>query len=238
MVKDGLKGFEKVRADFSQFFSQGNLKEMIDRKLNITDYQLMQIHNVKANDFDRLLDSVNNMYHKLKQVSVLQAEMARAILPMKASSSMKAGETTNTKLMRRDYVAKQAKITADWIMDTHLDTFISIDEFKKVVGQDQLPNMTKNFLRESSTRKSKMEKLWRSIDDTDPNRSINADFQNTQSFLVNSIESQNTGSNDDNHFNAVVTNSKALGSKNLLSQVNFTGDPFATAKRKLINPSV
>lgn len=74
-------------------------------------------------------------------------------------------------------------------MDTHLDTFISLDEFKKVVGKGDLPNLTRNFLKESSQCKSKLEKLWRSIDDTDVNRSMNVDFPNTQSFMGNSIES-------------------------------------------------
>ena len=43
------------------------------------------------------------------------------MVPSKASGSFKATENVNTKLLRRDFIAKQASITAKWIMDTSLN---------------------------------------------------------------------------------------------------------------------
>jgi hypothetical protein len=62
-------------------------------------------------------------------LSIISAEVARTIVPHNASSSMKAGETTNTKIIRRDYIAKQAKITADWITDLPIDNYTPMPEF-------------------------------------------------------------------------------------------------------------
>jgi hypothetical protein len=40
----------------------------------------------------------------------MQLEFAKTIIPNKASGSFKATENLNTKLIRRDYLAKQAEI--------------------------------------------------------------------------------------------------------------------------------
>ena len=53
-------------------------------------------------------------------MSVLQSELARAILPIQSSGSFKATENVNTKMQRRDYMAKQTQISANWILYTPL----------------------------------------------------------------------------------------------------------------------
>jgi len=42
-------------------------------------------------------------------------------VPQHASSSFVATENVNTKILKRDFLAKQAQITADWINDAPLD---------------------------------------------------------------------------------------------------------------------
>lgn len=53
-------------------------------------------------------------------MSILLAEMAKTVVPSKASSSFKSGENINTKLMRRDFMRRQAEIVKQWIIDTDL----------------------------------------------------------------------------------------------------------------------
>ena len=49
------------------------------------------------------------------------------LVPGNASSSMQAGETINTKIQKRDYLLKQSKLAAQWIID-----------FKKIWNEEQL----------------------------------------------------------------------------------------------------
>ena len=48
-------------------------------------------------------------------------ELARVLVPGNASSSMQAGETINTKIQKRDYLLKQSKLAAQWIIDFKKD---------------------------------------------------------------------------------------------------------------------
>ena len=41
---------------------------------------------------------IENLYQRLRHLSILQVELARVLVPGNASSSMKAGETINTKI--------------------------------------------------------------------------------------------------------------------------------------------
>ena len=61
---------------------------------------------------------VETVNHRLKQLSVLQAEAAALMVPTQASSSFTASENVNTKILKREYIAKQSKIAARWILDT------------------------------------------------------------------------------------------------------------------------
>jgi len=59
---------------------------------------------------------------RLKHVSILISEIAKAAIPNKASSSFKASENINTKLQRRDFLSRQAQITSQWIAETPLSS--------------------------------------------------------------------------------------------------------------------
>ena len=43
---------------------------------------------------------IENLYQRLRHLSILQVELARVLVPGNASSSMKAGETINTKIQK------------------------------------------------------------------------------------------------------------------------------------------
>jgi hypothetical protein len=46
------------------------------------------------------------VYNRIKHISILQNELAKSLIPIKASGSFKATENINTKLLRRDFLAK------------------------------------------------------------------------------------------------------------------------------------
>ena len=50
----------------------------------------------------------------------MQLELAKTIIPNKPCGSFKATENFNTKLLRRDYLAKQAEIQTQWILECPL----------------------------------------------------------------------------------------------------------------------
>ncbi len=60
----------------------------------------------------------------------MQVETSRVLVPGKTSSSMKAAESINLKLQRRDYLLKQSLITANWVQD-----------FKKNWNNEMVANM-------------------------------------------------------------------------------------------------
>ena len=81
-------------------------------------------------DLAKVTKNIDNLFAKLKQLSVVQAELARANIPCKASSSFTATENINSTIVRRDYLAKQAALTTKWILGG------SIDEAKPTVPNE------------------------------------------------------------------------------------------------------
>jgi hypothetical protein len=72
------------------------------------------------NEIDSIAKLTEALNTRIKHISILLAELAKTIVPNVASSSFKGGENINTKLLRRDFMRKQAEIVKDWINDTKL----------------------------------------------------------------------------------------------------------------------
>lgn len=66
---------------------------------------------------NQLLEAV---YHRIKHLAILQTELAKSLVPMQSSGSFKATENINTKLIRRDFLAKQTQISTNWILTAPL----------------------------------------------------------------------------------------------------------------------
>jgi hypothetical protein len=60
---------------------------------------------------------VENIYQRLKTLSLLQVETARVLLPQKTSSSFKAQEAINMKANRREYLLRQSETLSRWVCD-------------------------------------------------------------------------------------------------------------------------
>jgi hypothetical protein len=97
------------------------LDDQFNQKVDVNKFNLEIKDKVDASEIPKIHHLVENLNTRMKQLSILQSEMARSLVPVMASSSLKGGENINTKMIRRDYIAKQAKITTDWILDTPLD---------------------------------------------------------------------------------------------------------------------
>lgn len=61
---------------------------------------------------------VENIYMRLKNLALLQVEIARVLLPNKTSSSFhQAQESVNMKINRREFLLKQTLTLSKWVCD-------------------------------------------------------------------------------------------------------------------------
>jgi hypothetical protein len=70
----------------------------------------LSLKKADRNEITFVNDLVEALNGRLKHVSIVVAELAKALCPSQASSSFKSGENINTKLMRRDFMRRQAEI--------------------------------------------------------------------------------------------------------------------------------
>ena len=63
------------------------------------------------------LGLIESIHDRLKHISIIQVEIARSIIPQKSANNFQSVESKNSKLTRRDYLLKQAQLTASWIED-------------------------------------------------------------------------------------------------------------------------
>ena len=128
-----LQQYERVAQGFSKFFSQDELFRVLD---NVVDQKaLLKVSQTKASkkEFKQAMSIIESLYQRLRQLSIMQVETSRVLVPGKTSSSMKAAEAINSKLARRDYLLKQSLITANWVQD-----------FKKNWNQEMVANMNES----------------------------------------------------------------------------------------------
>lgn len=115
-----LQKYENVTKNFQRFFNVDNMFLQFDSKAEMRDVERLVAKHATKEDLRRLDQVVEAVYHRLKHLSVLQSELAKSVLPLKPSGSFNATEQANTKLQRRDFVAKQTEISANWILYTPL----------------------------------------------------------------------------------------------------------------------
>eukprot|EP00347_Sterkiella_histriomuscorum_P017210 403350256 len=112
-----MANYEKVLNQFQKFFDQEELNKILERKCDIEVVQTLQ--DIKANkiDLEACLGLIDSVHSRLKHMSILTVELARSLLPMKSSSNFDTQETKNALINRRDFLFKQAQVTAAWIED-------------------------------------------------------------------------------------------------------------------------
>lgn len=98
------------------------MKHLFNEKLDVKEFKLEHEKIAKKHEIWQLHQIVANLFKRLKQLSICQAEMAQNMIPATASGSYKASETINEQKQKRDFLAKQSKIIAQWISSTPLGT--------------------------------------------------------------------------------------------------------------------
>lgn len=113
-----MKRYDDVTKDFEQFFNDQSLKEQFETKVNKNYFE--KVSNTKATkeDIDGVKALILNLSNQIKQVSILQTEIAKSGIPGTVSSNFKAQDSINATIQKRDYLARQAEITSNWIIDT------------------------------------------------------------------------------------------------------------------------
>ena len=121
-----MEQYDEVVRKFAKFFNSDELQRIIDTKVDTKT--LTEVFQLKASkkQLESAMTVIENLYQRLRHLSILQVELARVLVPGNASSSMKAGETINTKIQKRDYLFKQSRLAAQWIID-----------FKKIWNEQQ-----------------------------------------------------------------------------------------------------
>lgn len=120
VIKQKLIQYEKVAKQFQQFFNTEEIQSIVDRKADIELIEKLQQTKAQKTELAVTNSLIDQLHGRLKHMSILVAELAKASIPSKASSSFKGGEQLNTKIQRRDFLSKQAAIINQWITDTTL----------------------------------------------------------------------------------------------------------------------
>lgn len=116
-LQKAMINYEKVLSQFQKFFDQEELSKTLERKADL-EY-VMTLQDIKANklDLEGCVTLIQSVYERLKHLSILQVEVARSMLPTKNSSNYSNAESNNSKQIRRDFLFKQAQMTAQWVVD-------------------------------------------------------------------------------------------------------------------------
>lgn len=106
VVNEKLEKYQGVYRSFSQFFCADNLTDKLAQKADLREMNNIKNETASKTDLKEVYFTIDTLYQRLKHISILQTELAKSIVPSKASGSFKATENVNTKLLRRDFIAK------------------------------------------------------------------------------------------------------------------------------------
>jgi hypothetical protein len=90
--------YEKVAKQFSQFFNTEELLTTLNRKADIELIERLQATKAPKTDLQETNGLIDACNLRIKHLSILMTELAKAFVPSKASSSFKSGENINTKI--------------------------------------------------------------------------------------------------------------------------------------------
>ena len=103
-VTNKLEKYEQVANNFKKFFNEDELMRIVKNKVDYETLEKMTHNKASRKEFDASVEITTNLFNRLKHLSMLVVEVARVMVPGKSSSSLKATETINTKIQRRNYL--------------------------------------------------------------------------------------------------------------------------------------
>lgn len=131
--------------------------------MNQKYFEKISAQKATTQDIDNLKVQLVNLSNQIKQVSILQTEIAKSIIPIKQTNTFHCKEDQNSTLQKRDFLAKQAELTSNWI----------IDESMGNVEPKLLMKLRQNRLKVSHSRRIIRESLGRNFSDDHSDKKLN-----------------------------------------------------------------
>ena len=100
-----MDNYEGVANNFKSYFGEQHIKAQFAEKANAGEVARAMELKASKTEFNQLSSAIEALHDRLKQMSILQSEIAKSVLPTKASGSFNAKENINTKMKRREFVA-------------------------------------------------------------------------------------------------------------------------------------
>ena len=110
-VGDFQTKFDRFVDHFGSFFNGEDIQDRLDRKVEVQEFKNLKSQIALKSDVLKSRKMVGILNHRLQQISILNAEIAKSLQPNNNSLDFRA---------QRDYIAKQCEITKQWILDTPL----------------------------------------------------------------------------------------------------------------------
>lgn len=117
LATNKLEKYDRIANEFNKFFNQDELMKIINSKVDREDVERLTNKKAGKLEFNTSLDLIENLYSRIKHMSVMILEVTKVLLPGNASSSIKAGENINTKIYRRNQLMRQAEASCKWVSD-------------------------------------------------------------------------------------------------------------------------
>ena len=106
-----LQGYENVVKQFGKFFNQEGLADILNKKAENSRVDLCLLEKANNKDLDRCYSIIEQLYARIRQLSILVLEVSRALVPQRSSSSMVNVETIQAKISKHEYLIKLSELT-------------------------------------------------------------------------------------------------------------------------------
>jgi len=88
-----MEKYDKIATSFQKFFNHEELSKVIDSKLDKRDLEKRLTELTPVTEHESVLNLIDSLYKRLRQVSLMQVEISRSLVPSKTSSSTYNVET-------------------------------------------------------------------------------------------------------------------------------------------------
>jgi len=88
-----MEKYDKIATSFQKFFNHEELSKVIDSKLDKRDLEKKLTDLTPLADHTSALILIDSLYKRLRQISLMQVEITRSLVPSKTSSSTYNVET-------------------------------------------------------------------------------------------------------------------------------------------------
>ena len=92
-----MKRYEKVSQQFERFFNADELESVINSKADTKRVERLISKKATHEDVQNCLKTIQNLFERIYQMSILQLETSRSLVPTKSSSSTINIETAQAK---------------------------------------------------------------------------------------------------------------------------------------------